>query len=105
MAIESERKRQIITERIERWTKHTKIKPYLRDYDIPHLVDSIIRDFYHVGLCCGHVVRDICEGIHLEMDDADGKTYGLYCKDCAERMIKEGWAKEVKSNPVGNAEL
>jgi hypothetical protein len=95
MSIESEEKRQRITKTIERWAEHTKVKPYLRDYDIPGLVESIITEFYHVKLCCGHWVRELDEGIPLEIDDGDGKAYGDYCKDCAEKAIKEGWARKA----------
>lgn len=103
--IESEEKRVIITEGIVRWVKHTKTEQYLRDSDIPHLVDSIIQAFFPIGFCCGHRVKELDEGIDLVIDEPDGKTYGIYCKDCAEIYIKEGFAKrEDKPNVVGDAE-
>ena len=37
--IESEVKRQRLLDRLERWAEHTKVKQYLREYDIPGLVD------------------------------------------------------------------
>jgi hypothetical protein len=93
MTIESEEKRQRIIDTVERWTKHTKIKQYLRPYDIPGLVESIIIEFYHIKLCCGHWVREFNEGVYLEVDDCDGCYYGTYCKDCAMEMMKEGYAR------------
>jgi len=52
-------------------------------------------EFYHVQLCCGHLVNSIDEGVDLEMDNDDGGvSCGCYCKDCAEEYIKEG-AREV----------
>ena len=93
MAIESEEKRQRITETIERWAENTKVKPYLRSYDIPGLVSSILDEFYHIVLCCGHRVKELDEGVYLEVDDCDGKYYGHYCKECADRKIKEGYAR------------
>jgi hypothetical protein len=94
--IESQEKRKQITEIIERWCEHTKVKLYLREYDIPGLVGSVIEEFYHVRLCCGHWVKSIDEGINLEIDELEGKAYGSYCKDCAKEMIKEDWAREIK---------
>ena len=94
--IESKEKRERITETIERWAENTKIKPYLRDYDIPGLAYNILGEFYHVHLCCTHMVRELGEGIELEVDDCDGKRYGSYCKDCAEQMIDEGYARKLE---------
>ena len=95
MMIESERHKQRVTEIVTRWCRNTKVEPYLRVYDIPGLVSSIMDEFYHVQLCCGHLVNSIDEGVDLEMDNDDGGvSCGCYCKDCAEEYIKEG-AREV----------
>ena len=94
--IESEMKRQRLSDMIQRWATHTKVLPQLRESDIPGLVESVIEEFYHVRLCCGHWVKSIDEGINLEIDEPDGKAYGSYCKDCAKEMIKEDWAREIK---------
>lgn len=97
MAIESEEKRQRITDTIERWVENTKVKPYLRDYDIPSLVGSILSEFYHITLCCGHLVKELNEGIPLEQDDQENGTIsGDYCKECADEMIREGYARKPK---------
>ena len=93
---ESEIKRQRLLDRIERWAEHTKVKQYLREYDIPGLVESIITEFYHIKLCCGHWVNGFDESVLLEVDDNEGKAYGDYCRACADNAIKEGWAREVK---------
>lgn len=103
MAIESEEKRQRITDTIERWTEHTKVSQYLRPYDIPGLVESIITEFYHIKLCCGHWVKEMSEAVDIEIDDPEGKVYGGYCQDCAEAAINEGWARKYgqeRSNRV-----
>lgn len=102
--IESEEKRRIITERLERWVKHTKVDWLLRPGDIPGLVSSIIEEFYHISLCCGHYVQDMEEGVNLSFvenfTDEDGFQKGIisgvYCKDCAEIYKKELGAWETK---------
>lgn len=98
--IESEEKRQRITEDIQRWCEHVKATPLLRDYDIPSLVGTILDEFYPVRLCCGHLVRSINEGVHIAFKSfSDGEVCevsGGYCKECAEKYIKELGAREVK---------
>lgn len=96
MAIESEEKRKRLTELIQRWATHTKVLPQLREYDIPGLVGQVLEEFYHITLCCGHLVRDSDEGVHIAFNDVDGEVSGLYCKDCAEELKKELGAWEVK---------
>ena len=98
--IESKVKQERITDTIERWCKHTKIKQYLRPYDIPSLVSQILSEFYHVTLCCGHLVADSYEGVPLAFRDyitdrsdmehggGMGEVSGLYCKECAESYIR-----------------
>ncbi len=106
--IESEEKRKRTTESIERWARHTKIKKYLRDYDIPSLVSQIIDEFYHITLCCGHKVKTMDEGVVIAFTDyvvdrsdmehggGMGEVSGLYCKECAEKYKRELAAWEVK---------
>lgn len=106
MAIESEEKRERITDTVERWAEHTLIRPYLREYDIPSLVNSIITEFYHVCLCCGHWVERMDEGVELSMVDTDGSTIsGVYCRDCAEVRLREGWNRGCACSPVGCVDL
>ena len=98
--IESEVKRQRITQKIVYWANATKVQPYLRRYDIPFLVDSILEEFYRITLCCGHMVNDMDEGVDLEIDDYyDGEhsvSNGIYCKVCAADYIKQGFARKSK---------
>lgn len=93
--IESEQKKQRLTDTVTRWCDHTKVTPYLRDYDIPNLVSQVMNDFYHVHLCCGHLVNTIDEGVHLAFKDVDGGVRGLYCQDCAVRYKRELGAWEI----------
>ena len=97
--IESKVKQERLTQLITHWTEHTKVKPYLRDYDIPGLVHTILEEFYKVGLCCGHMVHGLDEGVHLEIKEYDGVVHGSYCKDCAEEYIEKGIATEAKNHP------
>jgi len=100
--IESEEKKERLTEMIERWSHTTKIEQYLREHDIPSLVNQIINEFYHINLSCGHWVRQY-EGESFDFShktweyddcyDCDGPSrgvwstiYGSYCKDCYEKM-------------------
>jgi len=96
--IESEEKRKNITQLIETWAKNVKIESYLRGYDIPSLVNSILDNFYPVTFCCGHK-GNFDEGVHIEFYTYEGRTdeitSGLYCRDCAERYKKELKAWEV----------
>jgi hypothetical protein len=98
--IESEEKRKRITGIVERWANHTKTKQYLRDGDIPSLVDSVIQEFYHVNLCCGHWVMSNSEGVALEFEDYENgekvTISGNYCKECAKRYKKTLKAREIK---------
>jgi DNA-directed RNA polymerase subunit RPC12/RpoP len=50
-------------------------------------------------LSCGHPVTDMDEAVRLELDD---KTYSYQCKDCAEKMMKEGHARIYKQTEVTN---
>ncbi len=98
--IESEEKRKRITDIVERWANYTKTKQYLRDGDIYSLVDSVIQEYYHVNLCCGHWVMSNDDGIALEYDGyEDGEKItgtGIYCKECAKRYIKDLKARVIK---------
>jgi len=93
--IESEEKRKRLTEIVARWTKHTKVKPYLRNCDIPSLVSSILGEFYRITLCCGHMVRELDEGVGLAFNELEGTTHGSYCKDCAKKYKKDLQAWEI----------
>ena len=96
--IESEEKRKQITKVVERWCDQVKATP-LRDGDIEGLVRTILGEFYHVTLCCGHMVRSSDEEVVLEFYEYDDKSKGTviggYCKDCAERYIKDLGAWKV----------
>ena len=95
--IESEIKRKRLTYQITRWCEYTKVVSYLRERDIPSLVDSIIQEFYHTCLCCGHWVDSITDGIPLAFKENDGsEVQGSYCKDCAKRYKKKLGAWEIK---------
>ena len=104
--IESEEKRKRLTDTITRWCKNTNVLPYLRDYDIPGLVHYILDEFYHITLCCGHMVKDMDEGIDLTFkeyvwkEDAECEISGIYCKDCAEWFKKEAGAWETKDDKI-----
>lgn len=98
--IESKVKEKRLTELVERWTTHTKVLPYLRDYDISSLVSQILSEFYHITLSCGHLVMNSDERIELAFKENDGSIiYGSYCQDCAETYKKDLEAWEVASNP------
>lgn len=88
--IESEDKRKRLTDILEHWAEHTKVKPYLRNHDIPGLVGSILEEFYHTRLCCGHLVASHEDGVVLTFKDwEDGERVeiqGTYCKECAKRL-------------------
>jgi len=90
--IESEEKRKKIIDKLERWSKNCKVDHLLRDHDIPGLANWILEEFYHIHLCCGHLVREFNEGVDLEMADySDGEkatSSGIYCKECAEWFLK-----------------
>ena len=123
--IESEENRIRLTEMLERWAKHTKADQMLRENDIPGLVHQILERFYHIHLCCGHMVREFDEGYdftykEMAFDDdnfcdddvcnhhAWADVSGNYCKDCYERMKEqydeEGYPKDSEwtkgDNPI-----
>ncbi len=91
--IESEEKRKIIIDMLNRWAAHCKIDHLLRDGDILGLADSIIERFYRIRLCCCHYVDNYEDSVDLEMNEYDdegnlGTSFGVYCKDCAEWFLK-----------------
>ena len=94
--IESEVKRERLTEIITRWCRLTKTSHLLRDYDIPGLVRQILDEFYRVSLCCGHRVGSLDEGVCIAFKDAGEEVSGSYCKACAEKYKRELGAWEVK---------
>ena len=88
--IDSKRHKENLIKIIEDWVKHTKVEFFLRPYDIPSLVGSILEEFYHVSLCCGHLVKSMEDGVLLEFEESDGSTIqGCYCADCAEEYKKK----------------
>ena len=101
--IESERVKERITEDIVCWCERTGIKSCLRDYDIPDLVSTILDEFYHVRLSCGHLVKETSKGLNLAFKDmvydggesVEGEVHGIYCIDCAKKYKKELGAWEV----------
>ena len=101
MAIESEEKRKRIRKDIERWCEHVKATSLLRPGDSEELVRTILEEFYHITLCCGHMIKDPDEGIIIEFyefeDKSKGTVRGSYCKDCAEIYEKKLGAWEVKN--------
>ena len=76
-----------------------KVTHLLRAPDIPSLVDTILREFYHTTFCCGHLGHPE-EGVHIAFKEyVDGKVgvvEGLYCRDCADEYIKTVGASEVR---------
>ena len=97
--IESKVKEKRLTELVERWVLHTKVSPYLRDYDISNLVSRILSEFYRITLSCRHQVMNLDEGIELAFKERDGSTiYGSFCRDCAETYKKDLEACEVKDD-------
>lgn len=103
--IESKEKRQSITDDIKKWCDYVKVTPLLSGDDIPALVDTILKEFYNVVLCCGHMVRSVDDAIPIAFPAYEGRideiTEGLYCQDCVERYKKELGAWEIK--PLENA--
>lgn len=105
--IESEVKRKRLTEDIKHWCNHIKTTPLLRQGDIPGLVQTILTEFYHETLSCGHMVSN-GEGVDIAFNDfitdrsdmehggGIGEVSGRYCNDCAERYKKELGAWEIK---------
>ncbi len=94
--VESEEKRERLLGIVSRWAKHTKANQMLRDGDIPNLVSQILEEFYHIHLCCGHMVDSFDEETPLSIKEIEQETgspvisYGSYCKDCAEQYKKDG---------------
>lgn len=90
--IESEVKKQRIKEVVIRWCEFTKIMPYLRKHDIPALVSQVMNEFYNITFCCGHM-GNLNDGVHIRFYTYEGRTdditEGSYCKDCAEKYVKE----------------
>ena len=100
--IDSVEKKQALRDIITHWCNYTKIMPYLRDGDISFLASSIISEFYHITLSCGHLVKELNESIVLEYDDTTdrvgvGVIRGSFCNDCAEEYIKEFGAKRINA--------
>lgn len=94
--IESEVKRERLTDILTRWADNTKVSWMLRDFDIPWLVREILEEFYHVRLCCGHYVEDHDDGVAIEFDENDGSVVsGLYCRVCAEEYKRDLGAREI----------
>lgn len=95
--IESEEKKERLTEMVTRWCNFTKVSPQLREGDIPSLVRQVIEEFYHIHLSCGHLVEEIDEGVHIAYRENDGsEVSGMYCKECAEEYKRTLGAWEVK---------
>ena len=86
--IESEEKRKKLTQIIDRWVEKKKVKQYLRDYDVPSLVDSILTEWYKIHLTCGHLVKSLDDHIYLEIQEEENIRCGCYCYDCAKSMLK-----------------
>ncbi len=61
--IESELHRENLLRDIKHWAKHTKASFMLREGDIESLASQILGEFYHVTLCCGHLVNSIDDGV------------------------------------------
>ena len=50
-------------------------------------------------LSCRHEVDSMDEAITLEMAEPNGKSYGVYCKPCADRLIAECGARRYEYPP------
>lgn len=98
--IESEENKIRVRKDIEEWCDFVKVTPLLRNNDISSLVNSIMGEFYHISLYCGHLARSIEDGVLIEFyeydDHSKGTVQGIYCKDCAEEYKKTLGAWEVK---------
>ena len=106
--IKSEEQKKAITEDIKRWCDHIKATPLLRQGDISSLVRTILQEFYHITLCCGHLVESSDDGIVIAFKDfitdrsdmehggGIGEVSGTYCKDCAAEYKRDLGAREVK---------
>ncbi len=84
--IESEDKRKRLNDIVTRWCNHIHATPLLREGDISGLVQSIMCEFYHVVLSCGHMVKSIDDGFEYA---ADSDTYGIECADCHENRLND----------------
>lgn len=40
-------------------------------------------------LCCGHWVNSVSEGVCLVIDEPGGRSCGLYCKGCADKLLEQ----------------
>lgn len=97
--IESEEKRERITNTITRWCNHVKATPLLRGGDISGLVQSILGEFYHVHLSCGHMVKELDEGIEYNETEEDGSLIsGIECQDCHDERVFD--IVDIKINEV-----
>ena len=94
--IESRKKKEKLTDLVRRWCKHTQ-HHNLRDGDVSSLVSQVLDEFYSIKLSCGHLVRDMDEGVCIAFFDESGRVQGIYCKDCAEEYKKKLGAWEIKS--------
>lgn len=90
--VKSEEQRKELNDIINRWSEHTKVVQYLREYDIPNLVSQILDVFYKVTFYCRHK-GNYEDGVHIAFKGMDGgderEISGLYCKDCAEKYKGE----------------
>lgn len=94
---ESEEKRERLMDLITRWAVNVKVSPMLREGDINGLVQHILEEFYHIRLCCFHLVNDFDEGVELSFKESDGSVIsGTYCKECAKWYVKNLKAKAVQ---------
>ena len=99
MMIESEEKRKRITEDIKHWCDYVKATPLLREGDIQSLVQTILTEFYHTSYSCGHMGNDsgvviafndfVTDRSDMEHGGGIGEFQGIYCRDCADKYIKE----------------
>lgn len=89
--IESEEKRNRLLDMINHWAKHTKVKPYLREYDIPGLVCQILGEFYNVKCTCQHLINSRYQKEYIvDYKDNDGSEVRVVsCEDCLK------WYKET----------
>lgn len=46
-----------------------------------------------ITLCCGHKVNSTDEAVGLMVPENGGRSYGLYCKECADDLVKTAGAK------------
>ncbi len=92
--IKSEEQRAELSKIITHWSYFTKAKILLRPGDIPNLVNQILDCFYHIKLCCGHLVSNMDDSVTISFNDNTGVVTGAYCQECAERYKIEFGAWE-----------